>query len=178
MHMHRLPTFAILTALALTGMASRADAQNISRKLQPLGIAVGTWVYHGADMPTAGQKAGKWTWLEKCQWSGNEAFMACSFVMNGPDGVIKSLAVSTYNSTDKSYWHYEAFDSGGDGAHPFIARMTVAGDTWTYDGHSEGKTYRVTYHYESPVEVTLRIEMSADHVHWATVAMGEGHKQA
>lgn len=175
--MHRLPIPALLTALALTGMATSADARSVSAKLQPLGIAVGTWVYHGEDMATADQKAGKWKWLEKCQWSGNQAFMACSFVMDGPDGVIKSLAISTYNSSDKSYWHYEAFDSGGDGAHPFIARMTVSGDTWAYDGHAGGKTYRVTYHYDSPVKVTLRIELSADHVHWATVAMGEGRKQ-
>ena len=175
--MHRLPILAAATVLVLTTAVSSAGAQNAFGKLHPLGIAAGTWVYHGEDMATADQKAGKWMWLEKCQWSGNEAFMACSFVMNGPDGVINSLAISTYNSSDKSYWHYEAFDSGGDGAHPFIARMSVSGDTWTYDGHAGGKTYRVTYHYDSPVKVTLRIELSADHIHWTTVAMGEGRKQ-
>lgn len=175
--MRHLAAFATLMALASAGTASAVGVQNMPGKLRPLGIAVGTWVYHGEDMPTADQRAGRWTWLEKCRWSGNDAFMACSFVMNGPDGVVKSLAVSTYNFTDKSYWHYETFDSGSDGAHPFIARMTVSGDTWTYDGHAAGKRYRVIYHYESPVKVTVRIELSADHVHWVTVAMGEGSKR-
>lgn len=55
--------------------------------------------------------------------------------------------------------------------------MTVSGDTWTYDGHAGGKTYRVTYHYDSPVRVTVRIELSADHTHWTTVAVGVGRKQ-
>jgi hypothetical protein len=109
---------------------------------------------------------------------GQSAFMACSFVMNGLDKVVKSLAISTYNSGDRSYWHYEAFDSGGDGGRPFISRMTVSGATWTYDGKAGNQTYRVIYHYDSPLKVTLRIEESRDGVHWTTVARGEGRKRA
>lgn len=175
--MKRLSTFAALIVLALTGAASAAGAPSASGTLRPLGIAVGTWLYHGENVATADQKAGKWTWLEKCRWAGNDAFMACSFVMDGPDGVVKSLAISTYNFSDRSYWHYEAFASGSDGAHPFIARMTVSGDTWTYDGHAGDKTYRVIYHYESAQKLTVRIELSTDHVHWTTVAKGEASKQ-
>jgi hypothetical protein len=176
--MHQPSTLVALTVLALAGGVSTADAQNVSPKLQPLGIAVGTWLYNGADVATADQKAGKWTWLEECGWADNRAFMACSFVMNGPDKVVKSLAISTYNSGDRSYWHYEAFDSGGDGGRPFISRMTVSGATWTYDGKAGSQTYRVIYHYDSPVKVTLRIEESRDGVHWTTVARGEGRKRA
>ncbi len=170
---------AALTVLALTAAASTADAQNVPPKLQPLGIAVGTWLYKGEDLATADQKAGKWTWWEKCRWSDNQAFMACSFVMNGPEAgkVVKSLAISTYNDGDKSYWHYEAFDSGGDGGRPFIARMIVSGGTWTYDGSAGSQTYRVIYHYDSALKVTLRIELSKDGAHWKTVARGEGQKE-
>lgn len=78
---------------------------------------------------------------------------------------------------DKSYWHYEAFASGGDGASPFIARMTVSGRTWTYDGKAGKMRYRVSYHYESATKVTLRIEESADETHWTLIAQGEGRKQ-
>lgn len=170
-------TLVALAALALTGVVPTADAQNIPPKLQALGIAVGTWVYNGEDIATADQKAGKWIWLEKCRWSDNQAFMACSFAMNEAGKVVKSLAISTYNGGDESYWHYEAFDSGGDGGHPFIARMTVSGGTWTYDGKAGNKTYRVIYHYDSPAKVMLRIELSKDGAHWTTVARGEGLKQ-
>lgn len=173
---HTLTSVA-LTVLAAAAMAATAGAQALAPNLQPLGIAVGTWLYNGEDMATPDQKAGKWKWLETCRWSDNDAFMACSFVMNGAEGVVKSLAISTYNQGDKAYWHYEAFDSGGDGGHPYIASMTVRDNTWTYDGKAGGKTYRVIYHYDSPRKVTLRIELSADGVHWTTVARGEGRKQ-
>jgi hypothetical protein len=154
----------------------KLDAEILFEVLEDPG-AVGTWLYNGGNLATPDQKGAKWKWLEKCRWSDNDAFMARSFVMNGPDTVVKSLAISTYNDGDKSYWHYEAFDSGGDGGHPYIARMTVKDDTWTYEGKASGKTYRVIYHYESPVQVTLRIELSTDSVHWTTVAQGVGHKR-
>ncbi|HZT02286.1 MAG TPA: hypothetical protein VFA39_08505 [Steroidobacteraceae bacterium] len=101
--------------------------------------------------------------------------MACSFTMNGPDGLQKSLAISTYNDVDKSYWHYEAFTD--DGAKPFIARMTVSDNTWTYDGNAGKTNWHIIYHYDSATKVTLRIEESTDHVHWTTVAHAEGRKQ-
>jgi hypothetical protein len=175
--MRRPSIFIASLVLMFAATASIAAAQSVLPKLQPLDIAAGTWLYNGADLATADQKAGKWTWLEKCRWSDNDAFMACSFVMNGPDKVVKSLAISTYNSGDRSYWHYEAFDSGGDGGHPFISRMTVSGATWTYDGKAGNQTYRVIYHYDTPIKVTLRIEQSKDGVHWTTVARGIGRKR-
>jgi hypothetical protein len=169
--------FVTLAVLLLAMPVQAADSPTRPPELQPLDIAAGTWVYHGENLATADQKAGKWTWQEVCGWTPNQAFMACSFTMNGPDGTIKSLATSTYNSGDKSYWHYEVFDSGGSGGDPFIARMSIAGNTWTYDGKADKKTYRVIYHYLSPTQVTIRIELSSDDVHWTTLAQGEGVKQ-
>lgn len=173
--MRRVSSFALLVILASVAVARAANAPSLSRELQSLSIAAGTWVYHGVNVATADQKAGNWTWLENCGWSANKAFMACSFTMNGPDGVQKSLAISTYNASDKSYWHYEVFTD--DGENPFIARMTVSGDTWAYDGKAGKTSWRVIYRYESAMKLTLRIERSTDGVHWTTVAHAEGRKQ-
>ena len=129
-------------------------------------------------MATADQKASKWTWTEECGWSANRAFMVCSFTMDWSGKVVKSQAISTYNYSDKSYWHYEMFDTENGGADPFIARMTIAGNTWTHSGKADKKTYRVVYHYASPTQVTVRIELSNDNVHWTTLAQGEGIKQS
>jgi hypothetical protein len=175
--MRRLSMFAALTMLTLASSTSSAGTPPLAPELQPLDVAVGTWVYHGEDIATADQKGGKWTWLEECGWSANRAFMACSFIMKNPDKTVKSHAVSTYNYSDKSYWHYEMFDSDGSGADPFIARMTIEGSTWTAYGKSDNKTYRVTYHYLSPTKVTIHIELSSDNVHWVMLAQGEGIKQ-
>ena len=173
--MRHVSHFALLITLALAEVAGAAHARTLPRQLQPLDIASGTWVYHGVNEATGYQKPGDWTWLENCAWSANRAFMACSFTMNGPDGVQKSLAISTYNDSDKSYWHYEAFTDDGDS--PLIARMTVSGGTWTYDGKAGSTNWHIIYHYESATKVTLRIEQSTDHVHWTTVAHAEGRKQ-
>ncbi|GGA39466.1 hypothetical protein [Dyella nitratireducens] len=175
--MHRIPMLATLITSALVSSAWCADTPTPPAELQALDITAGTWLYHGENLAVGNQKAGKWVWLEECGWSANKAFMACSFTMNNPDKVIKSHAVSTYNHSDKSYWHYEMFDSDGSGADPFIARMTIEGNTWAEYGKADNKTYRVTYHYLSPTKVTVRIELSVDDVHWTTLAQGEGIKQ-
>ena len=163
--------------VASTAAASAADESVLRPPLQVLDIAAGKWEYHGELLATADQKAGTWTWSEDCGWSANRAFMACSFTMHWPDKIVKSLAVSTYNFTDKSYWHYEMFDSDGAGADPFISRMTVEKNTWTNYGHADKKTYRVIYQYASPTQVSVRIELSDDSIHWTTLARGEGVKQ-
>ncbi|WP_426662984.1 hypothetical protein [Rhodanobacter aciditrophus] len=169
-----------LAALAMLTFASPAwcsGARPLAPELRPLDITAGTWVYHGENLAVARQKAAKWTWLENCKWSATRAFMACSFTMSEPGKVVKSLAVSTYNYSDKSYWHYEMFDSDGSGAEPFIARMTIEGDTWTAYGNADNKTYRVVYHYASPTKVRVSVELSSDKVHWTMLARGEGIRQ-
>lgn len=176
--MKRVMSFAILAALTALTPALAEDAPTLAKELQPLDVSVGKWLYHGEDLATADQKAGKWTWSEECRWSAHRAFVACSFIMDGPDKIIKSEAVSTYNFSDKSYWHYEVFDSEISGADPFISRMTIAGDTWTNVGKADKKTYRVIYRYVSPTHVTVRIERSDDNVHWTKLAQGEGIKQS
>jgi hypothetical protein len=167
----------MLVASAATMSGAAAGDSALRPPLQVLDIAVGKWEYHGELLATADQKAGTWTWSEDCGWSENRAFVACSFTMHWPDKIVKSLAVNTYNFTDKSYWHYEVFDSDGSGADPFISRMTIEGNTWTNFGHADKKTYRVIYRYASPTEVSVRIELSDDSVHWTTLVRGQGVKQ-
>lgn len=174
--MNRPSILALLVSLALVPQVRAADTP-LKAELQPLDIAAGTWLYHGENVATAGQKAGSWDWKEVCGWSANRAFMSCSFTMHWPDKLVKSQALSTYNYQDKAYWHYEMFDSDGSGADPFIARMTVAGDSWTYYGKADKQIYRVIYRYASASRVSVRIELSSDQVHWTTLSQGEGVKQ-
>jgi len=175
--MRRLSISVALATLAVASSAWCTDTRSLAPELQPLDVTAGTWLYHGEDLAVGDQKGGKWTWLEQCEWSPNKAFMACSFTMNNPGKTVKSHAVSTYNNSDKSYWHYEMFDSDGSGAEPFIARMTVEGNTWIAYGKSDNKTFRVTYRYSPPTKATVSVELSNDNVHWTTVARGEGIKQ-
>jgi hypothetical protein len=92
--------------------------------------------------------------------------------------VVKSQVVNTHNSNDKSYWHYEMFDSDESGTEPFISRLTIANNIKTNDGTADKKTYCVTYHSTSPTQVSVHIELSSDNAHWATLSQGVGIKQS
>lgn len=160
-----------------------ADIAPLSAELQPLDRAVGKWVYHGEDPQTAYTKAGKWTWVVDCGWSTNRIFLLCSFAMDWPEGPNHSISVTTYNKQDKSYWHYEIADDDDTGDKPFVARMTVAGDTWTDSSGGleiDGKTaphFRVIYQYVSSTHVKVKFETSDDGVNWSSTGQGEGIKQ-
>jgi hypothetical protein len=165
------------TASTAAMTAVTADESALRPQLQALDIAAGKWEYHGETIATPDQKPGTWTWSEDCAWSVNRAFLTCAFVMHWPDKVVRSIAVNTYNFTDKKYWHYEMFDSDGSGGDPFISHMTISGNTWTNYGHADKKSYRVRYQYASPTRVSVRVELSTDHIHWTTLSQGEGIKQ-
>jgi len=180
--MNRLSRMMLLGMLAIAPAIAAGDP--LPATLQPLDRAIGRWVYHGGSVPASSPKATHWTWYQDCGWSANRLFLACSFTMDWPDKVVHSLSVSTFNTQDKSYWHYEMFDSDGTGDKPFISRMTIDGDTWTQDGepdvdeHGKKVLYRVVYHFDSPKQVTVKIEMQGEAGDWTVLEEGVGVKQS
>lgn len=178
----QLSRFALISLLSLPP-ALAAGMAPLSPELQRLDKGVGTWIYHGENVQTAYTKAGKWSWQVNCGWSANRIFLACSFVMNWPEGTDHSLSISTYNKVDKAYWHYEVLDDE-KGNRPVISHMTVAGDTWidasdnVDAGNKRASHYRVVYRYASPTRVEVKFEISKDAIHWMTLGQGEGIRLA
>lgn len=176
--------FSRLTLLWMLSFASAfaAETAPLSAQLQPLNKAVGKWLYHGENLQTAYTKAGKWTWEVACGWSANRLYLVCSFAMDWPEGPDHSVSISTYNKLDKAYWHYEVIDDY-KGNKPVVARMTVAGDTWTDTSDNVAANsqtashYRVVYRYISSTRVEVKFEISNDATHWTTLGQGEGTKQ-
>jgi hypothetical protein len=105
----------------------------------------------------------------------------CSFDNDWSGEKVQSLVVDTWNSKDKTYWHYEMFSVGGGGAKPFATKMTIQGNTWIETGEDDDtgkKSYdRITYVYTSSTQVTVKIEISPDQKQWKTVVEGSGVKQ-
>lgn len=177
------PSVLLITVLAaaMSVPALAAGNQSLSPELQKLDISAGHWVYHGETLNTPISKPGKWTWNEDCNWSANRVFMMCSFTNEWSGRIVKSLVVDTWNAKDRSYWHYELFNGGDSGAKPFISKMTVNGNTRIEHAedvdHGKQVRTRITYVFDSPTHVRVKIEVSRAGKPWITVDEGEGVKQ-
>ena len=179
--MKRILFLVIFVAALVNAPARAAGNKPLSPELQKLDISVGRWVYHGKTLKTPSGKPGSWTWNEDCRWSPNQIYLECTFSNNWAGKGVESLVVDTYNSKDRTYWHYELFAAGESGEHPFVSRMTIHGNTWIEYGQDveKGKKIgeRIVYRWESPTRVSVAIETSKDGVHWVTVDQGVGLKQ-
>lgn len=169
----------VVSALALWGMPAVAQTGS-SPELQKLDVSVGRWVFHGTSKTKSG-KTQPFTWNENCEWSPNHLYLECTFSNVWAGRAVESLVVDTYNTADKSYWHYELYAGGEKGDHPFVSRMDVNGNTWIEYGQQAvpGKKTgeRIVYHWDPPKRVSVAIETSKDGVHWTAVDQGEGVKQ-
>ena len=176
--MAAMKKFAAFSGVLMQAAAMAAEPAALPPELQPLNLIVGTWRFQGETLAVGDQKAEKWTWTEECSWTANRAFITCSYVMNYPGKVVKSQVIDTYNRQDQAYWHYEMFDSDGNGAEPFISKMTISGNRWTNFGTADQKTYRVTYEFVTPAHISLRVESTSDNVTWTLLEQGEGYKNS
>lgn len=171
----------MLIAVMMSAAALAAGNPGLSPELQKLDVSAGRWEYHGKTLNTPYGKAGNWTWNEDCGWSANREFMVCSFTNNWAGTVIKSLVVDTWNAKDRNYSHYELYNRGNSGAQPFISKMSIQGNTRTEYAtdieHGKKVETRITYVFDSPTQVKVKIEISHDGAHWVTVDEGEGVKQ-
>ena len=173
--------FLAAAGLIAAGVAQGAGTRPLSPELKKLDIATGQWVFHGKSLDTPYSKAGEWTWNETCRWSSDHIYLVCTFANMWSGQAVNSLVVDTYNTHDKTYWHYEMFSAGAGGKHPFSSRMTIKGNTWIESGEDEHKgtkiKERIVYTYASPARVAVEIQVSKDGSHWITVDKGEGVKQ-
>ena len=158
-----------------------ANALSLSPELQKLDVSVGHWVFTGRTLRAKTGKPGAFTWNEDCRWSSNQLYLECTFSNVWAGKAVESLVVDTYNSADRSYWHYELFGSGEPGAHPFVSRMAIHGNTWIEYGKKAipGKQAgeRIVYHWGTPGRVHVAIESSKDGVHWTVTDQGEGERK-
>lgn len=177
--MNTLPKLLLLATLSTPVFA--ADFPAPAPQLKALDAQAGHWVYHGTTTDSATGKTGTFTWDEHCGWSADKLFLMCSFDNDWSGEKAQSLVVDTWNSKDRSYWHYEFFAVGDTGAKPFASKMTIQGNTWTELGEDDDKgkkSYdRISYVYTSATQVQVKIEISPDQKQWKTVLQGAGVKQ-
>jgi hypothetical protein len=172
---------AIVGALVVAAPAFAAGFPARAPQLAALDLQSGHWVYRGTTAPKKhGGQPGTFTWDEHCGWSADRLFLLCSFHNDWSGRKIQSLVVDTWNTQDRSYWHYEIYATGAGGAKPYATQMTIRGKTWTEFGqtleHGKRRYERIRYVYGSPTRVTVTIATSPDRRHWATLVRGIGRK--
>lgn len=175
----------VLACSATLGVAPvlAAGAQAPSPEFQKLDVSIGHWMFQGTQAATASRPAQAFTWDEQCDWSSNHLFLECTFSNDwgGRRGKVESIVVDTYNTTDKSYWHYELYSIGQTGKNPFACKMDINGNVWTeyareaIPGKQNGE--QIIYTWESPSRVTVEIKTSKDGKTWTTVDKAEGVKR-
>jgi hypothetical protein len=180
MHRRLFFTLACCAALGAAPLLA-AGAQAPSAELQKLDISTGRWVFHGEAINATTGASTPFTWNEDCGWSPNHLFLECTFSNNWNGRAVESLVVDSYNSVDKSYWHYEMYATGQRGSNPFVSRMDIAGNVWTEHGRDvvPGKQTgeRIVYTWQSPTRVHVEIQTSKDGTTWTTVDRADGVKQ-
>lgn len=177
--MKRLLTLSSLLPALIVFAAAAFAANPAASRLKQLDISAGEWVYHGHFPATKTSPAVDWTWHENCRWSANNQFMMCSFSNDWGKQHVDSLVVDTYNTHDKSFWHYEIFNSGAD-TKPFAARMQIDGntrtETWTQTHKRKIVHERIVYKFISDKKVEVLFQQSQDGAHWNMTAEGSGEK--
>lgn len=153
-----------------------------SPELQKLDVSLGHWIFHGETLNARSGQSTPFMWDEHCQWSPNHLFLECTFSNNWNGKAVESLVVDTYNTVDKSYWHYEEYAIGSRGSNPFVSRMDVTGNQWIEHGADavpgQKNGQRIVYTWESDSHVKVEIQTSPDGTTWTTVNRAEGVKQA
>lgn len=183
MNGRHFPTGLLLVLVSCMPFAAVAQAAPApGAGLGELDVSAGRWVYHGNFMGGAGTHPSAWTWHEDCRWSGNHAFMLCSFSNTWAGRHVDSVVVDTYDPKGKAFWHYEIFNSGSSAGKPFASKMRIDGPTrvesWTETRHGKSVHQRIVYKFGSGSKVTVLFQQSDDGTHWKTTASGTGEKTA
>jgi hypothetical protein len=166
---HMLKPERIVLAVTLTftgGIAvvaqQPAGTPQPSPEHKKLAAFVGTWKDEAEMKPGFFGPGGKMNLTETCEWFTGGFSVVCHTDATGFMGDLKTLTVLTYDSEEKVYRFHE-FNSAGWSD---VAKGTVEGDTWTFDGESTmgGKAIksRSTIKMPSPDFAQMRSEMSVD----------------
>jgi len=154
-------------ALALVPAALAAQRPEVA----PLGAYLGRWHSVGESHATEFSKAGSSTADLECRWSAGGRFLACDMrIVAGGDSIEQ---LSAYGPADSGRFALYAVTPGGRPA--YFSRVTIAGNTWTYENPNApatGTRWRTINEWVAPGEMHWRAQFSEDGEHWTTTNEG------
>ena len=156
-----------IVAVSLVPAALAAQRPEVA----PLGAYLGRWHSVGESHATRFSQAGKSSADLECRWSAGGRFLACDTqIVAGADSLEQ---LSAYGPADSGRFALYAVTPGGRPA--FFSRVTIAGNTWTYENPNApatGTRWRTLNVWVSPGEMHWRTEFTEDGVHWVATIEG------
>jgi len=162
----------VRAALAIVAVSLVPAALAAQRpEVAPLGAYLGRWHSVGESHATRFSQAGKSSADLECRWSAGGRFLACDTqIVAGADSLEQ---LSAYGPADSGRFALYAVTPGGRPA--FFSRVTIAGNTWTYENPNApatGTRWRTLNVWVSPGEMHWRTEFTEDGVHWVATIEG------
>jgi Protein of unknown function (DUF1579) len=158
--------------LLIGGLALKAQGPTAARPTaenEKLAAFVGIWKDEAEMMPGPFSPGGKMNMTETCEWFTGRFSLVCHTDTTGFIGDIRTLTVINYDAVEKVYSYYELNSLG----HDDIAKGTVNGDTWTFNGEFKigGKLVktRSTIKLTTPDSALMKSEASVDGGPWNSV---------
>ena len=156
-----------IVAVSLVPAALAAQRPEVA----PLGAYLGRWHSVGESHATRFSEAGRSSADLECRWSAGGRFLACDTqILAGADSLEQ---LSAYGPADSGRFALYAVTPGGRPA--FFSRVTIAGNTWTYENPNApatGTRWRTLNVWVSPGEMHWRTEFTEDGVHWVATIEG------
>jgi hypothetical protein len=128
---------------------------------QKLTYFVGKWSSEGDMKASPFGPAGKFTFMQNCEWYEGGFAIVCHSEGKMQGGTVKGLSVMSYDPGEKTYTYYETNTMGES----IFSRGTVEGDTWIWNSESKmgGKPVhaRFTLKQLTPDSASYKFEMSS-----------------
>ncbi|MGA3035918.1 MAG: hypothetical protein ABSE64_00410 [Vulcanimicrobiaceae bacterium] len=115
----------------------------MSDSASKLGMWEGRWTYSERDYETPYSHTRTNTGTANCKWAPNRGFMICDYHNSGSGNGVPTndIAVLSYSSATHTYAHVGVFKD----RKPFVAKVTVHGNSWVTSANIPYKARTLLY---------------------------------
>ncbi len=159
----------LLAFCSATVMRAQAPAPKPGPEVKKLHADLGHWTYEGEAKPGPWGPGGKFTGEFDGRMILGGFFFQGRWTEKGPTGEDRGIELDGYDPVNKNFSSELYFDDGSR----FSGALTVAGNTWTYEGKlvMAGKQYQFKGTFVFAPDLasgTYKTEISLDGKTWTT----------
>jgi hypothetical protein len=172
----QLGSLVVFTLAALVSPAVAQTPAPRAAEQEALDYFVGTWKISSEIKATALGPAGRMIATERCEWFSGRFHLVCESDGTGPAGEMRSMAVMSYDTEQRSFVYY-AISSVAPDAEFSKGAKTAGGWTWTSESRAEGKAVRSRFTMSNMTSANYQMKWELDEGSgWTAVMTGTAMK--